>query len=476
MKERNDYIVLFLALGAAFVFVYFIPVLLNRFLFFIFIYLFYKSDRDYIWLAFLFILIEGPGGLFRGGTRIDEMRLPLYTLSSGYSITFLQIFILTAFFKALKKKIKFNPVPFLKNKLIILLYYFIFLTIMGVFINFSIDIVAILFDVIINLTLFYSVYCLFTKESDYVNIFRMLIPFGFLTLVLQLYQLSVGHSLITYFKPEIKSYHGTFDVTGIDVRPIESTTIITFLFLFSMYFLMHKKQYFNNNVLLALNIISFFSIFITGTRSYVIMFSVFYILCLIFISLKFSNILLKYSLAGVFTILIIFSSDLFVDQLSRAFLRISTIELIAEGDITAGGTMQRYDISAPAVMKAFYEESTIIFGSGFSKTYFERANYHVGFHNLLFNAGIVGAILFAVFFGSVILNTIWINRKINTNNPYKDILKIFPIIIVSLMFVNGGTMFVGYDAPLSRIILLIFILYFLNNQISCAVKWEEKNG
>lgn len=460
-------------MGIAVLFVYTLPQALNRILFLIFIYFFYKSDRDYLWLAFIFIIIERPGGLFAGGDLTEEVRMPIYKIAPKISITIQQLFVLTALLKAVKKKIQFNPLPFFKNNLNILLIYLIFLIIIGVLIGFTMDVGGYVYIMIINLSLFYSLYCLFTKETDYVNFFRMLIPFGFITFGLQLYHLSSGKSLIHFFQPAVK-YTDIYSTAEL-IRPIEMATVLAVLFFFSLYFLIHKKKYFNNNLLISLNIISFFSIIITATRGWTVMFILFYVLCFIFISSKIGSVVAKYGLAVILTVIILFSADLFVNQISRALVRLSTIELIAGGDITGGGTLSRYDVRAPELMDKYLNETTIVFGAGFSKTYMEYSDAHVGFHNLLFNAGIVGVILFAGFYGSVILNTLRINRKLSFINPYKDIIKVFPIIIVSILFVNGGTQFYGFDIDFNRTFLIVFTLYFLNNQINCAAKWEEEN-
>ena len=166
MKKYNDYIVLFLALGTAFVFVYFIPAVLNRFLFFIFIYLFYKSDRDYLWIAFIFIIMESPGKLFAGGSVTEQIRIPIYNIAPGISVTFTQIFILTALVKAIGKKTKFNPVLFLKKNLMILFFYFILLIIIGILLGFEETAATRVYQITISLSLFYSVYFLLNKEKD----------------------------------------------------------------------------------------------------------------------------------------------------------------------------------------------------------------------------------------------------------------------------------------------------------------------
>lgn len=475
MKKHSDYTILFFALGTTFLFVYFIPQSINQLLFLIFLYFFYKSNRDYLWIAFIFIIIESPGGVFSGGQKSDLLRMPIYTVIPNMSITYYHLFVLTAFFKALNKKCNYTPVSFIKVSIIILSIYFLFLIIIGLAIGSNFEVLKESIFIIINLTLYYSIYILFKKESDYINFFKLIIPFGFIAFGIQLINISLGNPLVTYLKPSIGSISGAYDIESGNVRPIEMSHIVTLLFFLSFYFLIHKKYYFNRNVLIMLNVITFFSILIDSTRSWVIMFVIFYSLSLVIVTVKFGNILLKYGVVIITILFIIFSVDVFTGQLNRATERVSTIKLFAEGDITAGGTAKRFDIRAPALIEAFYKESTVVFGAGFSEVYFKKSDPHVGFHNLLFNSGFAGLVIFSLFFGNLIFNPFKIDKRLNYHNPYKGVLKIFSIIFISMLFLNTSIQVIGYDVYLNFLLVFVFILFFLDNQIKCALKWEEEN-
>ena len=94
--------IIILFLFSAFV-IYFLQPFLARVYFILLVFGFWYSKKDYFWFAFIFLLIEQPAGFFSGGTASDLQRLPLYTVASGVSFAFYEIFILVAFLKALVK-------------------------------------------------------------------------------------------------------------------------------------------------------------------------------------------------------------------------------------------------------------------------------------------------------------------------------------------------------------------------------------
>ena len=77
----------------------------------------------------------------------------------------------------------------------------------------------------------------------------------------------------------------------------------------------------------------------------------------------------------------------------NSWSRVITVEKVIEGDITGGGTISRYDIRAPKVMEGFFS-SSVVFGAGFSNHYYKYSDGHVGYHNILLNAGLTGSFIF----------------------------------------------------------------------------------
>lgn len=466
---KNDHILLvLLVIFAAFI-TYYLPLGLDKILYFIFPVLFYKSNKNYLWIAFLFVLIEQPGGLFFGGSKDAVNRLPLYSFGS-FSVSFEQIMVLIALIKAISLKKKFNP--YIKNFLNLFLILFLLLLILSVPIGVNFRNIKLIFRIIINLTLFYSLYFLIQNEEDWIKFFKIIFPFALYAIVLQIYSLIVGHQLINIFIPSIITTQGVLGETRIFgwTRPIEMTNLLFLTFLGSLYFLNHSKSFFNKNYLIVINIISFIAVFFTATRSWVLAFTSAYLFLILLNRLKFGKIIIKYSLTILIIIFVASSINIVKTQLSSAFDRIATIKLIAQGDITAGGTVKRYDVRAPAVIDAF-KNSTIIFGAAFSDYYFLHQDGHVGYHNFLFNTGIVGFIVLLLFIINYFIKFLRVSISLSYNNPYRHSIKIFPVAFLSILILNAGTQFIGFDIILNRIIVLIVIFYFGNTILNKTMQF-----
>lgn len=471
MKTLRDLFELLFYLALAAFLIYNVPASLNRIFFPLFLILFYRSKNNYIWLAFFFIILEEPSGLYSGGLTIDELRLPAYTIMPKISIGFEQLFIITALVKTLKYKISFSPIALIQQNLKRLGIYFIWLVIVTIAFGISFNGARNLYKIAVNLTLFYSMFFLMRQESDFISFFRLIFPFAFLSLALQSYSLLAGHQLITSYKPDIISTQGILGIEGIN-RPIEMPHLLLLSFFGSLYFLANGNKYFLKIYLVLINLVSYFAIFLTATRGWIVAFTVSYILFFLFIPSKSIKIAIRYFAIFLLALVLLFSFSIFKNQYNSVSERVSTLKLLVQGDITLGGTVGRYNIVAPQLLEAF-KESTILFGAGFSDYYLANANSHIGFHNFLFNAGIVGIILLGFFLCKLIFYPLTINARLHLYNPYKGAIKVFSIAIIALMLINNMSQFFGYDVGLNRIFSSAVILFFLSNQISKALSFSD---
>ncbi|MCJ7483543.1 MAG: hypothetical protein MUO31_11310 [Thermodesulfovibrionales bacterium] len=471
MKDKNSYLNLFLLFFSAFILVYFIPSSFNKILFPLYCVLFFRSKSNALWIVFIIILIELPGGLFSGGLREDMVRLPIYPLAAGVSISFEQLLIFTGIMKVFKNKLKYKPLGFLSKNIKLIALYFIFLLFLSFFMGISFYGFRNLFKILVNLTLFYSVYFLFAEESEFVDFFKLVFPLAFVAFLLQLYDLIFGHQLIKLFRPGVVSTQGVLGMGEFD-RPIEMVHVLLFTFFGSLYYLILKKELFNKNYLLIVNLISYCSIFITATRTWFIAFTFTYFLLLLFKPGKMIKLILKNSILLIVAVLSLFSLSILKNQFSHAYQRIKSIELIVQGDVTAGGTLQRFDKRAPKIMKAF-AKSSILVGAGFTDNYWENSDQHIGFHNFLFNGGIIGVMFPLYLVINIFYFTIKVGKKIGNQNPYKNALIIFILWMVGLLILNSSTQFIGYDVPLVRILIFSFYIYFYNNQMKAAMNFNK---
>jgi hypothetical protein len=154
------------------------------------------------------------------------------------------------------------------------------------------------------------------------------------------------------------------------------------------------------------------------------------------------------------------------NQILNAWNRLSTLEKVAEGDISAGGTASRFDERAPRVMQGF-KESTILSGAGFSKLYYEYADGHVGYHNMLLNAGIIGMLLFFILIAKAFTLPYNLSKSRNISVQSKNELKASFLLLLALLIINTGTQTLGYTPDgANRYLLMVLSLVFINQAVN----------
>lgn len=461
MKKKQfliDFIQLILLLIVALVLIYYSPPILQKVLFLIPPILFYRSRRPYFWFAFLLIIIESPGGLFATGARNEVGRLPIYTITPGVSFTFEQFMIISAFLRAIFEREKFRP--FFYKPLQYLFYYFILLIIISFVLGVNFDVLRLLFKIVINLSLFYSIYFLIKDEISWRALFALLFPFVFISFGLQLFSLANGYQLVHLFNPEKYLIQG-FLTTEEEVieRPIELVLTLFVCFYASFFYLFSKVKYFSRFYLILINATIYISFWFTATRTWVIALSVSYLL-IILLNPNFLRGTIGRSVLILSVIfLLVMTVPVIQDQFNSAFERLSTVEYLAKGDITAGGTLQRFSDRAPKVFNA-YKESSVIFGDAFSSSYYIHNDHHVGYHNYLYNTGIIGSFLFLSFILNFLSGIIKLRRK-KQNSPFRESsINILIIALFAILLIQVSYQFIGYDVSVQNILAFCFILYF----------------
>jgi hypothetical protein len=139
------------------------------------------------------------------------------------------------------------------------------------------------------------------------------------------------------------------------------------------------------------------------------------------------------------------------ERLAKSFQRLQAVESIAQGDITAEGTLQRLSERSPRVMKKFMENPLI--GFGFSNEGAEYFDEHVANQTMLLSSGLFGYGLFLFswlyFIGYIFL----LNKSLNQYNPYKKRILVFIVGFLGLFFIHStsGRIF-GFA-------LLFFLVY-----------------
>ncbi|MCJ7448888.1 MAG: hypothetical protein MUO72_14475 [Bacteroidales bacterium] len=467
-----EFIELSFYLFVAFIFIYFVAVKLNKWLFLIVLPIVWFSKKDYLWIAFFFILMEMPGGLFSGGLRDDPSRLPIYSLAPGVSFAINELFILVILVKSLVvKRIarNYSP-PLFQKELKLLLWLFLGLILVSPLLGMSMESMSNVFKLALSLSLFYSLFHLINNEEQLIKFLKVMFPFAFVALALQIYGLINGEQLIALVKPGVSAVQGSYNISGKQgtwIRPIEMGHAMLITFTGSLFLLMSKRHNLSKQYLILINLISFLVILMSGTRSWFVAFCLGYLVFFFLAGERTPKLIINSIVVILILLLMIRGISVINDQVKNALSRIATVEKVMGGDITGGGTISRYDVRAPKVMEGFLS-SSVILGAGFSDLFYKYSDGHVGYHNMLLNSGIVGFMLFLYVIWKVLRFPFIFSRKFNKQN--KPLLKTSIISLIILLVINTGTQTIGFTPEgVNRVVLMVYSLLIINIAVKITV-------
>lgn len=442
--------------------IYQLPSIIGAIFQIILLILFWLSKKDYFWLAFVFVISSSPGALFSMQDEVHSFSL-LYGSSFG-NVYFYLPFILIAFLKTVKVKIKY-PKYFFSGILLILFFYFVLLLAAhGIY----------KWTAVVRLTipwlLLFILPRMLKNEVDYSKFFNLIFPFVFFVIITQIYKIITAQEFAALFggigNPAVVASKDLLEGSSV-IRPTDGIIIPFISLLGAFYFLSKRtKIYYNKNYLTIIAGLSVFSIFLTATRSW--FFSALFILFsfLVLNSMKPVKNLLKYTFATILIIILIQAVPYLQKQSVLAFERYETIGYLLEGDITAGGTLQRLDVRAPKVMARFYEKP--VFGWGYG---IEGASYsdgHVGHQNLLMHTGIVGYSLFFAFWLLFIFKLLNVNKKISYKNDYYKIPIGLILFFLGIHIINISAQWFNFLISFTNGFILCLLLSLAN-----LVYWES---
>lgn len=444
--------------------VYFIPVTINRLVFLALLPVVWFSKRDYFWIVFFFILLERPSGLFSGGLKDDPYRLPIYTLGPGISFALYELYILVIFFKTLfLKRFRNNSSkPFFQKELKILLLLYVILILISPLMGMGVNSLSNVIKLSLSLTLFYSLFRLINSEEELIRFIKVIFPFAFIALFLQIYYLINGEDIVALVKPGMREIYDELETNTAQswIRPIEMGHAMLITFTATLWLLLKRHSEFRKPYLILINMTSFLVIFLTGTRSWIVAFSIGYLIFFIIAGRKISGILIRSVLSIIAFIIILNTIPVLNKQIKNSWSRVITVEKILEGDITAGGTASRFDIRAPRVMEGFLS-SSILLGAGFSNLFYNYADGHVGYHNILLNAGFAGFAIFVFVILKVLRYPFRLTSRYKGIN--KRFIRISIISLVILLIINTGTQTIGFTPDgVNRIVLMVYSLIIID--------------
>lgn len=462
----NDIIKILLLFFTAIIARYYFSHILGNLFFYALLVIFYQSKNNYFWIAFFFILFNPPGYLFANYSL--SYSLPKFLLYGNVTLFYYHLFFLVATYKAIRlNKIKINL--FYKKGLFYLLIYLFILIIFTVVYDGKVTRIFGIVLMTLPLSSFYFVPKLINLEEQYVKLFKIIFAYSFILFFAQLWDLIIMVP-IAAFLGETK--FGVFaegndisqdNISSLLIKSTRSSiygvNLSLISFIAGLYFLSLKKKYFNKNYLVLVVTTITLSFIMTGTRGWMI--SLFFILiCFVFINISNPSIFFKLVILPVLIIFIAFQTSEKVEQfVISGFERLETIVLIIDGDNTAGGTLSRLNERGPRVMKKF-KESPIV-GFGWTDTYREYKDEHVGNQTMLLNAGIIGYMLFMYLFFQFNYKLFYLYKITSNKNIYRKASLVFIISFLGMFILHSSSgMMFGYALGDGKTLMLALFFSF----------------
>jgi hypothetical protein len=409
--------------------------------YFVFLVSFLISKKNVLWFAVALVSMDFPGGFLNYGDMVISSTIRDYT--------FIEAFILFTFIKSLKCNKSHYPL-LLRTGFIILAFYIAFLFIYSLGLGATSLKILRVFRYCITWSLLFSMPRLLNYK-DFVKLFHLIFSFLPIALVIQFSGYFTGTYLSAYFFGTKTIF---VDVDEKILRVVSGVFPAMLGLLGSLIY--YERNTFPKSILNINIVLAFVFIISTATRGWTIGFIGALIAFNLFYWRKSIKLYLQLVFIMIFIYLVIsFIFPVILKQLTFAYDRLITVELIAEGDNTAGGTLQRLDTYAPIMLKYF--EKRPLLGYGFMDEYSKVSNGHLGYHNLLLSCGIIG---FVLLFGFVFvfISHLFIRYKKNPvrYSSLKGIISIF----VFLLLINSGSFTFGFINIPFRIFLLslIFVL------------------
>jgi hypothetical protein len=383
------------------------PILLNQIIFLLIIVYIYNSKDNVFWLVWYFAVVNAPGRLFIGGLAENIYRLPVYTVAPGIAFGFEDLFVLMYILKAFNNKTHLNFVFKREIWLVIIMALFYFV------ISFAL---GISYSNMIRTTRLIMPWLWVLIVPRYVNddaslrrAFLLLVPImiiAFLTLLQTyftgqyLHHILSGHLSSRMIQASEESF----------ARVYSSANINVVCLILSLYFLALKNSMLNPNLLILVAILGSLSIFLSGTRGWILVLILLYSSFFFVSGYGFFKQFVRIGvIIGVLVLILSVVYPLIFAQGSLSYQRFTTLEYLASGDLTAGGTLSRLTERGPKVM-AVWRESPVI-GWGFSDKFHAYADGHVGNQTNLLNFGILGFLLINFIYLVIIVKTFQLGRN-----------------------------------------------------------------
>lgn len=425
-------------------FTYYTPDMVSSAWYILLLVIYFNSKDEAFWLAFFFVTTDG----FMGFLGIYTTVVKAIPGLPGVEIA--QFYIVLSLIKVLFAKKNINL--FYGNWMLLLFLYAMFLVLFGILNGLSseLNIYLRMLKMTLPLLLFYTVPRLLKTLDDYKNLFRYLFLVAILAFIAQLNTLFTGFDPRIYFRPPEDPDLGmeTEIEVGRNFRVLYNQAITLICLFGALYFLVLKKlKVFKDSYLYLIIVLAFALAFLSATRGFILSFGLIILAFFIFVQKLNVKQIVVFSVFFMGLLVAGLSNKKVSTQIQFSIDRLLTLNSLAEGDVSAGGTLIRLNERGPRVMKA-WEESPIL-GSGFSNKFINYSDSHVGNQNILLHAGIVGLLLLAGFIFFFIRKMMHGYLNGSARNIFTKTFPVFIVFLAGWILIHStsGQQFAFYGLP-----------------------------
>jgi hypothetical protein len=422
-----------------------------RFVYFPVLYLiFWQSKKNYFWFAFIFILATCPGNFFsESGASDAPYRLPLFSLGPGMSFTTEELFAAVALLKALLygKKYKFV----FRKKLKPLFYYIIVL--LGLSLTAYGAGMKTLTDLLRN-TFFYSflvsIPYLVLQYEDLERMIYLLFPFMFSSFAMGIYFFVTGDYFLNLINP---GGLRVMRIVGGGLRygfAKGEHMLILFCFISALTFCLAKQN--RSFYLKLVAMLSYFSILMTATRVWFVVYSLILMVYLVKSMKNVKNFIsMVLMLSAAFGVVSAGGGS----QMSSAVDRIFSIFNYGDKSSKARRMVEQKKAKRlPKVLNGIYENPLL--GWGFSDKAVQIMDEDVGNYSLIAQVGLIGISMFISFWIGFLTMIRRTRKKLLNKNPFKDALSILNMAMIGFLIAHHTT------HQVFGLTLLAFNLFFMS--------------
>lgn len=394
----------------------------------------FVSKDDVFWLVFYLVLLDPPGRLFTGASPL-LYRLPIYTLLPQASLGFTELFLFAYVAKSLLRRRRTGFI-FGNHAKALLIYGAVVLAYSFIIGMGAANVVAAIRH--ITPWLWLLILPNFISDTEQLDrAFQLIFPFVFIAFASQIYTQTSGVYLHSLISGESSRLLG--DAEEQLIRASNSAHLIFLSLAQSLFYLARDSKRFNPNYLNSIIALSVVALFMTGTRGWII--ALVLLLASVFFMGGFNFFKQALRFVVILGLLFILAQSLYPGlffQINQSLARVLTLEQLAEGDLTAGGTLSRLTDRGPRVMAVFAESRVI--GWGVSGKFYAYSDGHVGNQNLLMQGGIIGFLVWILGLLAVLAKTLRVARNQAIRNDYGNGLLVFAFALFATFFIHSTSM------------------------------------